>query len=652
MYFNVAPFGATELGVESAAEDYFGLTRTCDKNFNCTPAISKLDYNPATKKHNALLALARASFLAAMPNNPSLFDPGTWSLNSNNKDMALGRQIYVLDNMRSMGTLEPGLGPNGQPGPVTSAIEQQVEKMTQTMKFHSYLSTTKDPAFVGWVVDQLKIALGGGNSQADIDAGTTILVNGGFNVRTTIDSNLEAYVEAAVKRHLTEPEYQKFKGYAAVLNSPEFNVNDAAVVVMNAKTGEVLAMDGSSNYNSTNPAISGQLNMAAGANAPRQPGSAFKPIEYATAFELGWYPGMVIPDIGTYFPNGAAPGTPVPTLPNPNPNPIYTPHDYGYSGDSLKTLANNLNNASIRRATANSYNVPATRALVYAGIGNVVATAQRMGITGLSCQDGSTNCSQLTSLALGTKPISLLQMADAYQTFANSGQHASSQGILDIWDNYGHNLYHFDANHVQSAQVLSPQVSYMMTSVLDDEVSRQYEFTGDHDLSFWDWNNCTSYYVPCNEVHQVAAKTGTTDSFKDNWTIGYTPDVVTGVWVGNANDTSFGQAVIGITGAAPIWHSVMERVSGRPCADLNAEDQVPCGNINLNSLGLGTQTTFQQPSGIYQQCVNNVNGLMGTGGSCDWMLDGQAPVQAGILQSDLNGGNGKKNGNGGKKNGG
>jgi membrane peptidoglycan carboxypeptidase len=643
MYFNVAPFGATELGVESAAEDYFGLTRTCDKNFNCAPAVSKLDYDPATKKHSALLALARASFLAAMPNNPSLFDPGTWSLNSNNRDMALGRQIYVLDNMRGMGILEPGLGADGQPGLVTPAIEQQVEKMTQAMKFHSYLSSTKDPAFVGWVVDQLKIALGGGNTQADIDAGTTILVNGGFNVRTTIDSNLESYVEAAVKRHLTQPEYQKLSLYTATLNT-QFNVKDAAVVVMNAKTGEILAMDGSSDYyNSTDREVGGQLNMAAVYS--RQPGSTFKPIEYATAFEMGWYPGMVIPDVGTYFPNGATPGMPVPTLPDSNPNPIYAPPDYGGgNGTTLGTITNNVKDASIRRSTANSYNIPAARAFSYAGINNVVTTAQRMGITSISCQNGS--CDHLTSMALGSKPVTVLQMVDAYQTFATNGSHISSQGILDIWDNYGHNLYHFDSNHVQSAQVLSPQVSYMMTSVLDDEASRRFEFESDHDLSFWDWDPTCSYAQQCQQ-HQVAAKTGTTDDFKDNWTIGYTPDVVTGVWVGNANDVAFGKGVIGITGAAPIWHSIMERVSGRPCADINADDQVPCGNINLNSLGLGKQTTFQQPSGIYQQCVNAVNGLMGTGGSCDWMLNGQAPVQAGILQSDLNGG-----GNGGKKNGG
>ncbi len=633
MYFNVAPFGATELGVKLASEDYFGLTRKCDKNFNCIPAVSQLDYDPVKKTHSALLAVARASLLAAIPNNPSNYDPGTWGVNPANKVEALLRQDYVLQHMENMGVLEPGLGPNGQPGPVTPAIIQQVEQMTQTMKFGHYTAANeKDYYFVDWVTGQLELALGNGDS----NAGATILENGGFNVRTTIDVNLENYVERAVARHLTQPEYQKLSGYIATLNDSTFNVNDAAVVVMNSKTGEVLAMDGSSNYNSTDQRVAGQENMAV---LPRQPGSTFKPFVYSTAFEMGWYPGMVLPDQQTYFPNGALAGTVA------DKSHVYVPTDYG-------NTYHNISTAPIRLSTANSFNIPALRALAFTGVDNVVNTAQRMGITSINqkvtdCQNANqplVSCIG-TSLALGTTEVSLLQMVDAYQTLSNNGQHVSSQGILDIWDNYGHNLYHFDPNHVQSAQVLSPQVSYMMTSVLDDEASRSLEFESDHDLSFWDWDPTCSYTQQCQE-REVAAKTGTTDDFKDNWTIGYTPDVTVGVWTGNANDEAFGQSVIGITGAAPIWHSIIERVSGHCNV---ATDDIACGNINLKGLGLGSQTLFQEPSGIHQQCVNNVNGLMGTGGDCDWIINGQDPVQAGILQSDLNGGNGKNNGGGKKK---
>jgi len=631
MYLNISPFGATELGVEAASEDYFGLARTCNRNFKCTPAVSHLDYDPVKKTHSPLLALARASLLAAMPNNPSLFDPGMWAQNPTDKAMALARQDYILKSMVDMGVLVKGLGSGAQAGPITPEIIQRVESMTQNMKFQTYHSNWKAPHFVSWVIDQLEDVLGDG----DYNKGATLLLNGGFNIRTSIDINLEDYVERAVTRHLTQPEYQKLSGYIATLNSPAFNVNDAAVVVMNAKTGEVLAMDGSTNYKSTDKRVDGQVNAAI---APRQPGSTFKPIVYSTAFQMGWYPGIVLPDVKTYFPNGKAAGTPA--------NDTYVPTDYG-------NTYNNFITNSIRKSTANSFNIPALKALSFAGLDNVVTTARRMGITDIDkrisdCK--SQGVMQLssclgTSLALGTTDVSLLQMVNAYQVFADNGKRVPAQGILDIWDNYGHNFYHFDPTHVQPIQVMSPQISYMMTSVLTDEHSRAYEFESDHDLSFWDWDpTCVYTYMPECTQHQVAAKTGTTDDFKDNWTLGFTPDVVVGVWTGNADDEAFGRNVIGITGAAPIWHSIIERVSGRPCGDPG--DGIACGNIDLKGLGLGQQTLFSIPSGIHKECVSSTTGLIGTGGDCDWMLNGQDPVQASVPQNNGTTNTSTGNGNG------
>ncbi|MDQ2887401.1 MAG: transglycosylase domain-containing protein [Chloroflexota bacterium] len=615
MYLNISPFGATELGVEAASEDYFGLMRSCNRQFKCTPAVSQLDYDPVKKTHSPLLALARSSLLAALPNNPSLFDPGMWVQNPTDKALALARQDYVLKSMMNMGTQVKGLGPDGQAGPITPDILQRVETMTQNMKFQTYHNNWKAPHFVSWVISQLEGVLGDG----DYNKGATLLLNGGFNIRTSIDINLEGYVERAVARHLTQPEYQKLSGYVATLNSPEFNVNDAAVVVMNAKTGEVLAMDGSTNYKSTDKRIGGQVNAAV---APRQPGSTFKPIVYSTAFQMGWYPGIVLPDQKTYFPNGKSAGVAA--------NSTYVPTDYGNTYSHLTTT-------SIRKSTANSFNIPALKALSFAGLNNVVTTARRMGITDVDkrisdCRSqGVTDIQSClgTSLALGTTDVSLLQMVNAYQVFADNGKRVPAQGILDIWDNYGHNFYHFDRVHVQPIQVMSPQISYMMTSVLEDEHSRAYEFESDHDLSFWDWDpTCVYTYLPECTQHQVAAKTGTTDDFKDNWTLGFTPDVVVGVWTGNADDEPFGRNVIGITGAAPIWHSIIERVSGRPCGDL--QDGIACGNVDLKGLGLGQQTLFPIPSGIHKTCVSSTTGLLGSGGDCDWMLDGQDPVQAGM----------------------
>ncbi|TMC24491.1 MAG: glycosyl transferase family 51, partial [Chloroflexi bacterium] len=174
-------------------------------------------------------------------------------------------------------------------------------------------------------------------------------------------------------------------------------------------------------------------------------------------------------------------------------------------------------NTSIHSATALSRNVPAIKASLYAGVSNVIKMAQRFGITTLSEQQDKN-----TSFALGTSAIPLVQMVGAYQVFANQGVHIPPKSVLDIWDNYGHHLYHFDPAHPGGVQVISPQVAYLMTSVLKDEQARAGEFSNDHDLSMWDWT------LPDGTHPEVAAKTGTSDSFKDNLAIGYTPDVVVG----------------------------------------------------------------------------------------------------------------------------
>ncbi len=611
MYLNVSPFGSQDLGVEATTEEYFHLTPQCDQSFHCTPGIHFLDIN-AKGKHDPVLALARASLLAGMPQNPVVFDPTLQQKNDSGVYYYLGRQDEVLHEMKDLNMKVDGLGQ------INDDIISQAEALTAKMIFNRYTHIYSCCAhFVEWVIAQVEVSLGGGDTQL----GVHIFLNGGFNIRTTIDADLEAYAEAAVKRHLTQPEYQVFPyGVTATLNSPEYNVNDAAVVVMDAKTGEVLAMDGSSDYNNTkDPKVSGYFNATTGA---RQPGSSFKPIVYATAFQMGWYPGIVLPDVKTYFPKGG---------PQDNiETNAYHPSDYGgqnhYNG--LRS--------PIRQAIANSFNVPAVKALKYAGVKNVVDMARRLGITGIDdfvnskCSNATGDLNQklqecigaAPSIALGTIEVPLIQMVGAYQVFANQGVRIPPQGVLDIWDNYGHHLYHFDPAHPQGVQVLSQQLAYMVTSILSDEPARAFEFAGDHDLSFYDWD--TTY-----QEHQVAAKTGTTDDFRDNWTIGYTPDVVVGVWAGNANNESFGQQVVGITGAAPIWHSIIERVSGRCNVDV---DNVPCGKYQSPY----KQGVFTVPTtGMHQGCVSTINGLMipgGKGSGCiyDWLLDGEDPQQTGL----------------------
>lgn len=620
MYFNVSPFGTLDLGVEAAVEEYFQLPLVCDpKNFKCIPGITRLEYDK-NGKLNPILGLARASLLAGMPQSPVSYDPTN---GKNARQLALIRQDEVLQNMLSIGMSVDG-------HPITGAMVQQAESLTSKMVFKRYTHNLKAPKYFEWVQNQLALKLGHG----DAAAGLIMLFTGGFNIRTTIDLNLEDYVERAVDRHLNQPEFQPFPypSHYAVL-SRDNNVHNASVVVMNAKTGEVLAMNGGVD------ADSGENNIAT--DSYRSPGSTWKPIVYATAFEMGWYPGMVLPDVKTYIPNGGG----------ANVNNAYLPPDYG------GTFAGGNN--TIRLATANSRNVPAVKAIEFAGVDNVINTARRFGITGLD-EDvvksnhrklDPTHCKSVSecvgpALGLGASGVPLIQMTDAYQVFANQGLHVPTQSILDIWDNYGHNLYHYDTAHPPAVRVLSAQIAYMMTSILSDEPARHAEFLDDHVLSFNDWD-------PTYQVHQVAAKTGTTDHFVDNWTMGYTPNVVVGVWSGNSNNSSLINSV-GITGAAPIWHSIIERVSGRTC-DPNAPDfdGIACGSFNP-ALYNFTQGTFDVPTGIHQASTSSVDGLKG-GGNYDWMLDGEDPTAYGIASAfptpidKNNGGNGGKHGGGNGK---
>ena len=596
MYFNISPYGAQNLGVEAAVEDYFHISSQCDKNFNCIPGVYYLNCDAAHVQQchpdqcsqsnycDPLLGLARASLLAGMPQSPAIYDPTFGLIDAaTGQKYYLERQQYVLSQMLRWNVNVPGLGP------ITQDMVNQAEALTAKTQFppytHPYYHGCQH--FVNWVIEQLTAQLG--------DAFFT----GGFNIYTTIDYRLEAYVEHAIIRHLQKPELQLFPvARVGVLSSPDYNVYDAAAVVMNAKTGEVLAMAGSANYNSKNSRIDGQFNSAV--HALRQPGSSIKPIVYATAFQQGWYPGMVIPDYKTYFPHGIS-GSPAVCV---GPTGAYCPQDYGggYSNS----------NTNIRIATADSRNIPAIKASIYAGVRNVINTAQRFGITALS-QNQDNN----TSFALGTSGVPLIQMVGAYQVFADNGVRVPPRSILDIWDNYGHHLYHFDPAHPGGIQVISPQIAFLMTSVLSDEYARRIEFWPDHDLSFWGNVNYPNPGYP-----NVAAKTGTTEDFKDNWTLGYTTRVVVGVWAGNADDSAM-YNVAGITGAAPIWHSVMTYVSGM-CNSAN--DGIPCPNTNL----IFKPHTFTPPPGVVQACVSSSNGLAGNG-NCDWMLDGEQPKSTGMV---------------------
>jgi membrane peptidoglycan carboxypeptidase len=327
----------------------------------------------------------------------------------------------------------------------------------------------------------------------------------------------------------------------------------------------------------------------------------------------------VLPDKQTYFPGGSQ------QMDVHLPNATYHPSDYG--GTATTGYWHNLN-SNLLLDIANSFNVPAVKALEFAGFENVLNMARRFGITDLDTDTVNyvnaynkahhTHISLTTlqnlgpSFALGSYNVSPLQMVGAYQVFADQGNRVPQQYVLDIFDNYGHHIYHFDPAHPQTSRVITAQIAYMMSSILEDNQARALEFSPDTVLTTQDWDG-----------RPVAAKTGTTDGFQDNWTMGYTPDIVVGVWSGNANG-DYMNNVVGITGAAPIWHDALEYASGKcfPAGSF-AGNWISCGDLKFSP------DTFNPPPGVIQQEVNTVNGLAGTG-YASWMLADDVPTVSGL----------------------
>src|SRR5437868_6418074 len=543
MYLNTVYYGNLNYGVEAAAHDYFNLQAKCTSRA-CVPAVSHLD-------------LAQASLLAGLPQSPSFYNPVV------NKSAALDRQRGVLQSMIDLGMITPH---------EASAAEAEMTKYTFTS--HANDQGIQAPHFVRYIIDQVLVPLVGAQN----------LYNGGYNIYTTLDLNLEKKVEQIAYDHLYKQVYDPYLGSYGPLNIQN-NVNNAAVVVMDPSNGEILAMDGSADYNNRSPQVRGQYNSAI---ALRQPGSSFKPVEYATAFEMGWYPAMIIPDHKTTYPS----------LLSGDPPTYYTPQNYDQKFHTGFPM-------TARNAIANSFNIPAIDTLEYVGIQNVLNMAGRLGLTEIATRSPS---SFGPSMALGTSEVSLLHLTSAYATFANQGVRVPPTSILEITDNQGYPLYSYNSAHPQGVRALRADIAFLVNSILSDTKSRYHEFSPGNPLEL---------------DRPAAAKTGTTQSFRDNWTIGYTPYVTVGVWAGNSDNTTMNN-IIGITGAGPIWHDVMEYVS-------NLYNYPP--------------DDFNKPSDVHASAVSAYTGLAPHPGEptvTDWFIDGTQPTMQGTFTNPnpCNGDNG------------
>ncbi len=334
--------------------------------------------------------------------------------------------------------------------------------------------------------------------------GQDALQSGGWRVTTTLDADLQTKAEEIVNRN-------------ALANVEKFNATNMALTAVDPKTGQILVMVGSRNYFDTD--IPGAYNVAT-MSPGRQPGSAFKPFVYAQAFAEGYTPDTVLFDLRTQFSTACK----ADDITNYEP-PCYSP--VNYDGKFRGPM-------SLREALAQSINIPAVKVLYLVGINDSLKIAKAMGINTL----GDADQYGLT-LVLGGGEVTPLEMASAYGTFANDGIHFDTTSILRIEDAQGNVIE--DNTQRSGNQVLSQEVAEKINDVLSDSVARAP--LGENDL----------FIFP---GHDVAVKTGTTNDFRDAWTIGYTPNISVGIWAGNNDNSSMEKRVSGFI-VGPAWSEFM-----------------------------------------------------------------------------------------------
>ena len=409
-----------------------------------------------------------------------------------NREVTLGRQQQVLVLMFSLSQQRGCITVSNSEVPI--CVDQVAAVgAANDIKNRTFNSPNIDTRYPHWV-NFVRAQL-----EAQYDAQT--IYRSGFIIYTTLDPALQDQAQ----RMVTEQ----------IALMADKNAHNGALVSIRPSTGEILAMVGSPDF--YNDAISGQVNMAT--SPTRQPGSSIKPITYLAAFEKGWTPATWIWDVPTEFPDGA--------------NPPYTPKNYDDKFHGGMT---------VRTALSNSFNIPAVKALEFVGVYDDPDTPEKDGLIGMAERLGITSFTRDDyglALTLGGGDVSVLEMASAFSVLANGGNKVPPVSILKIVDFQGNVIYEYEPP--EEDQVIRREHAFLISSILSDNNARSWMFGTNSAL---------------NLPFQVAAKTGTTNDFRDNWTIGYTPDLVTGVWVGNADYTPMVNTT-GLSGAAPIWSQFM-----------------------------------------------------------------------------------------------
>src|SRR3989344_3040816 len=436
-------------------------------------------------KHAGDLTLLETAYLVSLPNAPSYYSP----YGKHRKELD-ERAKFTLNKMKNLGFIS----------------EKEYEDAgRETIKFS--LARTQGiiaPHFVIEVREELNNMFG-----------EDVVEKGGFRVTTTLNTDIQQIVEEVLAKYA--PDIEK-----------NFNATNAAVVVVDPKTGGLLALAGSRNY--FDEKIDGNFNVA---TAFRQPGSSFKPFVYATAIKKGFSPETVVFDLPTEF-------NPSCTL---DGKPTWVDESTPKYADELKKCYHPQNfdekfrgPLTLREALAQSLNVPSVKTLYLAGLNDSLLTAKDFGITSLNEPDRYG-----LSLVLGGGEVSLVELTSAYGIFANDGVRNPYRYILKIEDANGKIVY---SQNTEPREVIDKNIARTITDILSDNKARAPAF-GEASALFF-------------QGKKVAAKTGTTNDYRDAWVLGYTPDVAIGAWAGNNNNTPMEKKVAGFI-VAPFWHEIMER---------------------------------------------------------------------------------------------
>jgi len=414
------------------------------------------------------LTLAESAVLAAMVQAPTYYSPY-----GNNVDKLLARQKYVLELMVEQGYISE---------------EDMNQALNQELVFQRQLEDVESPHFVFYVKEQLVKKYG-----------ERAVEQGGLNVITTLDYDKQKAALEAIEKYGEK-------------NQEEWGASNAALVSVDTKTGQILAMVGSRDY--FNDEIDGQVNVAL---RPRQPGSSFKPIVYAAAFKKGYLPRTVVFDVETTF--------------STETGKDYSPKNYDLKEHGPVTL---------RKALQGSLNIPAVKTIYLTSIDNVLDLADQLGYTTLKDRSRFG-----LSLVLGGGEVTLLEHVFAYATIAREGERPKPVSILKITDNNGKVWEEWKEPKIEKVKDYQ-QAFRTLNSVLSDDAARAYVFGSNSLLTL--------------PGRPVAAKTGTTNDYRDAWTIGFTPSIATGVWVGNNDNSTMKRGASGYTVAAPIWNEYMKNI--------------------------------------------------------------------------------------------